>query len=176
LSLHRANLEDRLHHLPEAFNHLGVLPNVPSLRSSPRHLTKVHHIIAARCAVAKKAENQRPKGGALTPHAARRDVNTPCGRLQDEVFFPCRRIWFLTVNRTDIIPFARNNDVAQPSLMQTVSACLRHLPRIEGQRKLGNINPFAMKGRFERFQHENESIRFCWMITALFRANQPMSR
>jgi len=133
-----------------------LLPNVPYLRSSQRHLTKVHQIIAARCAFAKEEEHQRPKGGALTPNAARRDVNTPFGRLQDEVFFPCRRLLFLTVNRKDIIPFARNNDVAKPSLMKTVSEFLRHISRIEGQRKLGNINPFAMKCRFELFQHENE--------------------
>ena len=64
-----------------------LLPNVPYLRSSQRHLTKVHQIIAARCAFAKEEEHQRPKGGALTPNAARRDVNTPFGRLQDAVFF-----------------------------------------------------------------------------------------
>ena len=54
LSLHGTNLEDRFHHLPEAFNHMVLLPNVPYLRSSQRHLTKVHQIIAARCAFAKE--------------------------------------------------------------------------------------------------------------------------
>src|SRR4029453_4701620 len=39
LLLHRANLGDRIHHLPEAFNHMVLLPNVPYLRSSQRHLT-----------------------------------------------------------------------------------------------------------------------------------------
>jgi hypothetical protein len=153
-----------------------LLPNVPYLRSSQRPLTKVHQIRAARCAFAKEEEPQRPKGGALTPNAARRDVHPPLGRWQDEVFFPCRRLLFLTVNRKDIMPFARHNDVATPSLMKTFSAFLRPIPSISGQRKRGHLNPFVMQCSFELFQHDNESIRFCGMITALFRAKQQLER
>ena len=54
LELPRAHRENGFHDLPEAFNHMVLLPNVPYLRSSQRHLTKVHQIIAARCTFLKE--------------------------------------------------------------------------------------------------------------------------
>jgi hypothetical protein len=80
-------------------------------------LTKIHQIIAARCAFAKKEQNQRSKGGTIAPDATRWHVNAPGGLFQHHDFFPCRRIPFLTVNRKDIVAFACNDDVDKSQLM-----------------------------------------------------------
>ena len=90
LARHRAHRDDRWPPLPAACTHMVLLPKGPSLRSSQRPWTQGQQRSAARGAVATAAEAQRPKGGALTPQAARRDVNPPCGRLQDDGFFPGR--------------------------------------------------------------------------------------
>lgn len=153
-----------------------VLPTGPSRRSSPRPLTQVHQRSAARGACAQAAEPQRPTGGALTPQAARRDVNPPLGRWHDAGFFPCRRLWFLPVTRQDLMPLARQNDVAQPSLRKTVSACLSHLPSIAGPRQRGTLTPCAMPCRGALLHHAHASIRFGWMLTAVLRAKQPRER
>ena len=63
LQLHRTNMKDRFEHLPETFDEMMLLPNVPDFRTPHRDLTKIHQIIAARCAFAKKEQNQRSKGG-----------------------------------------------------------------------------------------------------------------
>jgi hypothetical protein len=140
------------------------------------YLTKVQQRSAARCACATAAEDQRPKGGALTPQAARRDGHPPWGRWHDDGFFPGRRLVFLPVPRKDLRPLARPHEVAPPALRQTLSACLRHLPRISGHRPRGHSKPFGRPCRGERLHHAHASSRFCGMRTAWWRATQPLSR
>ena len=66
----------------------------------------------------------------MTPDATRRDINTPCGLLQGEVFFPGRSLLFLTVKSKDIVPFACNDDLSKPSLMQPLFELFRDKPRV----------------------------------------------
>src|SRR5713226_1527070 len=58
-------MEDRFEALPEAFNQMMLLPNMPDFRTSHRLLTKIHQIVTAGGAFLKKEENQRPKGWAV---------------------------------------------------------------------------------------------------------------
>ena len=58
LEVHRAELENRFHDLPETLNHMMLFPNVPDFCTPERSLTKIHHMIAARGAFAKKEQNQ----------------------------------------------------------------------------------------------------------------------
>src|SRR6476659_6808911 len=153
-----------------------LLPNVPDFRSPERSLTKIHQIITARCAFAKKEQNQRSKGGTIAPDATRWHVNAPCGLFQHQDFLPCRRITFLRVNRKDIVAFPSNDDVTKSQLMQLLSEFLRDIGRVHGQGKLSDINPFTKKCRFELYQHEDEQIGFRRMIPTLFGAKQQMQR
>src|SRR5712671_2737880 len=75
-----------------------LLPNVPDFCTTKRPLTQVHQIVAASCTFPKKEENQPSKGGTLPPDATRRHVNTPCGRLQDQGFFPYQCTLFFPMN------------------------------------------------------------------------------
>jgi hypothetical protein len=77
--VHRAELENRFYDLPEALNHMMLLPDVPDFRTPERSLTKIHQIIAARGAFAKKEQNQGTKGGTRAPDATRWYVNAPFG-------------------------------------------------------------------------------------------------
>ncbi len=92
----------------------------------------------------------------MTLDATRWHVNAPCGFFQHQDFFPCRCIPFLMINRKDIIPFTCNNDLAQSSPMQSHSELLRDIARVQGERKLREINPLTMKLSFELCQHANE--------------------
>ncbi len=78
------------------------------------------------------------------------------------------------INRKDIIPFTCNNDLAQSSPMQSHSELLRDIARVQGERKLREINPLTMKLSFELCQHANEYIGFFRMITTLLRTKQQM--
>ena len=42
LSLHRTDMEDGFEHLPETFDEMMLLPNVPDFRTPHRNWTKVH--------------------------------------------------------------------------------------------------------------------------------------
>jgi hypothetical protein len=156
LELHRAHMENRFHDLPETLNHMMLPPDVPDFRTSQRLLTKVHQIVATSCTFPKKEENQRSKGGTLPPDATRRHVNTPCGRLQDQCFFPCQCTLFFPMNGKDIVAFARHDDLSKPSLMQPLSEFLRNTCRVHGQRQLSDIHPFTIKFVFELGQHEDQ--------------------
>src|SRR6266446_221977 len=126
-----------------------LFPNVPDLRSPERSLTKIHQIIAARCAFAKKEQNQRSKGGTRAPDATRWHVNAPCGLFSQQDFFPCRRIPFLSVNRQDIVAFACHDEVDTSQLRQPCSAFLRDIGRVHGQWKLREVHPCTKKCSFE---------------------------
>jgi hypothetical protein len=58
LELHRAELENRFHDLPETLHHMMLLPNMPDFCTPERSLTKIHEIIAVCCAFAKKEQHQ----------------------------------------------------------------------------------------------------------------------
>src|SRR6266478_3930801 len=58
LELHRAELENRFHDLPETLNHMMLLPNVPDFCTAQLLLTKIHQIIASGCSFSKKVEDQ----------------------------------------------------------------------------------------------------------------------
>ena len=58
LSLHGTNMEDRFEDLPETFNQMMLLPNVPDFRTSHRDVTKVHQIITAGCTFLEKEKNK----------------------------------------------------------------------------------------------------------------------
>src|SRR6266446_5537680 len=153
-----------------------LFPNVPDLRSPERSLTKIHQIIAARCAFAKKEQHQRSKGGTRAPEAARWHINAPFGLFEHQHFFPCRRIPFLRVNRKDVVAFACNDDVDKPQLVQPLSQFLRDIGSVHGQWKLRDSNPFTKKCSFELCQHEDEYIGFGRMITTLFGTKEQMQR
>src|SRR5262249_54988280 len=82
-------MEDRFDALPEAFNQMMLLPNMPNFRTSHSNLTKVHQIITAGGAFPKKEENQRSKGWAVPLDSTRGYVNPPCRIMQNQCFFPC---------------------------------------------------------------------------------------
>src|SRR6266436_4475489 len=83
-------MKDRFEALPEAFNQMMLLPNMPDFCTSHLLLTKIHQIVTACCTFPKKKENQRPKGWALSPDAIRRDINAPFRIIQKQFFFPFR--------------------------------------------------------------------------------------
>jgi hypothetical protein len=114
-------MEDRFEDLPETFNQMMLLPNMPDFRTSHRLLTEIHQIVAASCAFLKKEENQRPKGWAVPPDSTRGHVNPPCRIIQHEFFFPCRSCLLLLVNRKSIMAFSCNDDFGKSSMMQPCS-------------------------------------------------------
>src|SRR3989442_5972213 len=66
LSLHGTNMEDRFEHLPETFNEMMLLPNVPDFCTSHGYLTKIHQIITAGGALLEKEEHHRTKGWTVS--------------------------------------------------------------------------------------------------------------
>ena len=56
LQWHRTNMQDRFEHLPETFDEMMLLPNVPDFRTPHRDLTKIHQIITAGGAFLEKEE------------------------------------------------------------------------------------------------------------------------
>ena len=56
LQLHRTNMKDRFEHLPETFDEMMLLPNVPDFRTPHRDVTKIHQIITAGGAFLEKEE------------------------------------------------------------------------------------------------------------------------
>ena len=56
--LHRANMENRFHDLPETFNDMVLFPHVPDFRTPQRDLTKIHQIVAASGTYLKEKKNQ----------------------------------------------------------------------------------------------------------------------
>ena len=95
-----------------------LFPNMPHFRAPHRRFTKVHQIIATRGRFAKKEQNEKAKGWIVTPSPIGRDINPLFGVLQDKLFFPCRGIMRLIINRKDGVPFTGNNDFTQSKLMQ----------------------------------------------------------
>ena len=107
-------MKDRFEDLPETFNEMVLLPNVPDFCPSHGHTTKVHQIVTARCGFLKKEKNKRTKGGILRSNTTRRHVNPPGGLMQNERFLPLRGILLFPINGKGIIAFACNNDFGKP--------------------------------------------------------------
>ena len=108
----------------------------------------------------------------MTPDATRRDITTPCGLVQGEVFFPGRSLLFLTVKSKDIVPFACNDAWSPPALMPPLFERFSDKPSVEGQRKLGASNPCTMHVRCELRAHEDEPIGFLRMRPSWLRTQQ----
>ena len=87
LELHRADMENRFHDLPETLDHMVLFPNMPQFSPPHRRFTKVHQIIATRGRFAKKEQHDRAKGRIVAPSTIGRDINPPFRCLQDELFF-----------------------------------------------------------------------------------------
>src|SRR6266704_1939100 len=89
LSLHGTNMEDRFENLPETFNEMMLLPNVPDFCTSHGYLTKIHQIITAGGALLEKEEHYRTKGWTVSLDSTSRHINPPGGMMQHQVFFQC---------------------------------------------------------------------------------------
>jgi len=79
LSLHGTNMEDRFEDLPETFNQMMLLPDVPDFCTSHGYLTKIHQIITAGGALLEKEEHHRTKGWTVSLDSTSRHINPPCG-------------------------------------------------------------------------------------------------
>src|SRR6266849_2831835 len=110
-------MEDRFEELPETFNQMMLLPNVPDFCTSHGYLTKIHQIITASCTLLKEEKNKRTKGGTLRAHSTRRYVNPPCRILQKKIFLPLRGFLIFPINCKGVIAFSCNNDFGKPSIM-----------------------------------------------------------
>jgi len=75
-------MEDRFEDLPETFNEMMLLPNVPDFCTAHRDFAKVHQIIATRGTLLKKEEGKRTKSGIVPLDSARRNVNAPGGIME----------------------------------------------------------------------------------------------
>jgi hypothetical protein len=103
-------MEDRFEDLPETFDEMMLLPNVPDLRPPHHHLTKVHQIITAGGTFLEKEEHNRTKGWTVSLDSSSRHINPPCGIMQNQVFFPVRGVLLFSINRKGVIAFACNDD------------------------------------------------------------------
>ena len=121
LSLHRTNMEDGFEHLPETFDQMMLLPNVPDFCPAHRDFAKVHQIIAARGTLLKKEECDGTKSGTVTLDSTSRHVNAPCGIMQNQCFFPRRGVLLFPINGKGVIAFACNDDFGKPSPMKSLS-------------------------------------------------------
>jgi len=176
LSLPGANLTDRFAYLPETFNQLLLLPNMPDFCTSHRHLTAMHPRVTTGGALLKEQKHDRATCGTLCTHATRRDVNPPGRIMQNEVLLPLRRLLGCPMHGKGIVAFSCTADFGKPSTMQPCSQRLRHTPGIHGERNFGAINPFKSKGCLPTGYQENEPSCFMRVLTALFGAKQPMER
>jgi len=123
LELPRAELDNRLHDLPDTLHDLMWLPQVPDGCPPQRSLTNIYQSRAACGAGAKKAQTQRSTGGTRAPDAPRWHVHAPWGLFPPHAFFPCCRSPLLPVNRQDIVTFAGHDDGDTSQLMPPFSAC-----------------------------------------------------
>jgi len=142
-------MEERFEDLPETFNQMILLPNVPDFSTSHGHLTKVHQIKTAGCALLKKEEGQRTTRWTVTLHSTSRHVNAPLRIMQHQVFFPLRGILLVTINRKGVIAFACNDNLGKPSTMEPFSQRLRDKPGVHGQGNLREINTLTIKCSFQ---------------------------
>ena len=114
-------MEDRFEDLPETFNEMMLLPNMPDFCTTHRDFAKVHQIIAARGTLLKKEESDGTKRWIVTLDSTSRYVNTPGGLMQHQRFFPLRGVLFFPMNGEGVIAFACNDDFSKPSVMKSLS-------------------------------------------------------
>jgi len=162
--------------LPKAFDGMVLLPNVPDLRPAQRLSAQVHQIIAPRGTFPEKEEHDGAKRGIGSAHTARRDVNTPRGRVEAQDFFPRRGLLFAMVDRTRIVACAGNDDGLKTQGVPLLSEWRRHEPGISGEGELGDGDSMAPKRLFEWGEHGQELTGLIGIPTPLFRAKQEMDR
>jgi hypothetical protein len=121
LSLHGTNMEDRFEDLPETFNQMMLLPDVPDFCTSHGYLTKIHQIITAGGALLEKEEHHRTKGWTVSLDSTSRHINPPGGMMQHQVFFPVRGVLLFSINRKGVIAFACNDDFGKASTQEPFS-------------------------------------------------------
>jgi len=121
LSLHGTNREDRFEDLPETFNEMMLLPNMPDFCPSHGNATKVHQIITASGTLLKKEKNNCTKGWTIRVNSTRRHVNSPWGIMQNEVVLPLGGLLMFPTNGKGVIAFACNNDLSKPSTVEPLS-------------------------------------------------------
>src|SRR5712691_4294791 len=114
-------MEDRFEDLPETFNEMMLLPNVPDFCTAHRDFAKVHQIIAACGTLLKKEESDGAKCWIVTLDATSRHVNAPGGIMQHQRFFPLRGVLLFPINGKGVIAFACNDDFGKPSAMESLS-------------------------------------------------------
>jgi hypothetical protein len=114
-------MEDGFEDLPETFNQMMLLPNVPNFCTAHCDCAKVHQIIATRRTLLKKEEYDGTKSWTVTLDSTRRHVNAPCGIMQNQRFFPLRGILFFPINRKGVIAFACNDDFGKPYTVEPLS-------------------------------------------------------
>src|SRR5713101_4353069 len=114
-------MEDRFEYLPETFDEMMLLPNVPDLRPPHHNLTKVHQIITTGGAFLEKEEHNRTKGWTVSLDSTRRHINPPCGIMQNQVFFPVRGVLLFPMNCKGVIAFSCHDDLGKTSTMEPFS-------------------------------------------------------
>jgi len=75
-------MQDRFEHLPETFDEMMLLPNVPDFRTPHRDLTKIHQIITAGGAFLEKEARDCTKRWTVSLDSTRRYINPPGGMMQ----------------------------------------------------------------------------------------------
>jgi len=114
-------MEDRFEDLPETFNEMMLLPNVPDFCTSHGYLTKIHQIITAGGALLEKEEHHRTKGWTVSLDSTSRHINPPGGMMQHQVFFPVRGVLLFSINRKGVIAFACHDDFGKASTQEPFS-------------------------------------------------------
>src|SRR6266704_2550607 len=123
LSLHGTNMEDRFEHLPETFNEMMLLPNVPDFCTSHGYLTKIHQIITAGGALLEKEEHHRTKGWTVSLDSTSRHINPPGGMMQHQVFFPVRGVLLFSINRKGVILKRCTRSLSKPRSYEETMRC-----------------------------------------------------
>jgi len=114
LSLHGTNMEERFEDLPETFNEMMLLPNVPDFCTAHRDVAQVHQIIAARGTLLKKEESDGTKRWIVPLDSTSRHVNAPGGIMQHQRFFPRRGVLLLPINGKGVMAFAGHDAFGKP--------------------------------------------------------------
>src|SRR5437660_12236900 len=103
-------MEDGFEYLPETFDQMMLLPNVPDFCTAHRDCAQVPQIIAARGTLLKKQECDGTTSGTVTLDSTSRHVNTPCGIMQHQCFFPLRGVLLLPISGQGVIAFPCNTE------------------------------------------------------------------
>src|SRR6266481_2251840 len=118
-------MEDRFEDLPETFNEMMLLPNMPDFCPSHGNSTKVHQIITASGTLLKKEKNTCTKGWTIRVNSTRRHVNSPWGIMQNEVVLPLGGLLMFPTN-------GKGSNNSPPPLIVTMTPLGYMAPRSKG--------------------------------------------